>query len=212
MAGLSEQLKPESFPKFLVMGDTCAAMKIRREQHVLDFDQALSESGFEHHRYFKDGVRKLHDDNGNAIFLNRAGIVVQLYSAESGADVDELELTKSTRKQWPDFDVAEMRAERAEEEAEKYRRLNALKDPWDQMTASLPSLLGASSELVQAVRDARHELEFCCVWLEDSIADGDNPLGTAHEALDSIKKLAPEANVSELLKLIVITGQHLQKR
>ncbi len=194
------------------MVDTCRAMKIHIDQHILDFDRQFSESGFEHHRYLKDGVQKFIDDDGNAIFLNRAGIVVQLYSREAGTDVDEFELTKSTKKRsWPVF-LVEMRAEIAEQEAEQSRRLSELKDPWDQMIASLPPLSGAPSELVQAVRDAREELELCCVWLEDCIADGEDCLGDAHDALDSIAELAPKANVSELLKLIVIAGQRLRKR
>ncbi len=186
-------------------------MKIHRDQHILDFDRQFSESGFEHHRYLKDGVQKFIDDAGNAIFLNRDGIVVQLYSRDAGPAVDELEITKSTKKRsWPDF--AELRAEIEAEKAEKNRRLSELKGPWNQMIASLPSLSGAPSELVQAVRDARQELELCCVWLEDCIADGEDCLGDAHDALDSIKKLAPEANVSELLKLIVNKALRLPKR
>jgi len=187
-------------------------MKICREQHILDFDKAFSESGFEHHRYFKDGVQKLHDDDGNAIFINRAGIVVELYSREAGTEVDELEITKSTkRRSWRDFDIAELRAEIAEEEAETNRRLSELKGPWDQMVASLPSVVGASTELVQAVREARQELELCCVWIEDCIADGNDFLGDAHDVVDSIKELAPEVNVGELLKLIVKIGRDLPK-
>ncbi len=195
------------------MVDTCRAMKIHKDQHILDFNRQFSESGFEHHRYLKDGVQKFIDDVGNAIFLNRAGIVVQLYSREAGTEVDKFELTKSTKKRsWPVFDLAEIRAEISEEEAEKSRRLSELKGPWDQMIASLPSLSGAPSELVQAVRDARQELEFCLVWLEDSIADGEDCLAEAHDAVDWIKELAPEANVSELLKLIANTARRLPKR
>lgn len=186
-------------------------MQIRRGQSIVRFETDLAEFGFGHLRYFKDGVRQLIDDAGNAIFVTRDELIVSMYSRDAGTAVAELEITKSTKARWPNFDIARFRAEYAEEEAETSRRLSELKGPWDQMITSLPSLLGVSNELVQAVRDAKRELELCCVWLEDSIADGDDPLGDAHEALDSIKELVPEAKVSELLRLIVDSRQRLPK-
>ena len=195
------------------MVDTCSAMKIRRGQSIIEFETDLSEFGFEHLRYFKDGVRQLVDDAGNAVFVTRGELIVSMYSHDAGTAVAELEIKKSTKERsWPLFDIAAMSAEFAEEEADQSRRLSELKDPWDKLIASLPPLSEGPSELVQAVREARHELEMCCVWLEDSIADGEDCLGDAHDAINSITELAPKANVSSLLMLIVIAGQRLHKR
>ncbi len=178
-------------------------MIIRRNQHVADSETHIVDCGFCFDRYDRYGVQKYIDDAGNAIRVNREGIVVTIYSHEAGADVNELAVKNLPCRRWPAFDHDDYNSELASQQ-------EILAAAWDMLLASLPQPKEVSTELLQAVTNARSELEYCVLWSQwYDVLEMPGLLVEAHDAIDAIMSLCPEAKVSALLMLIVSTDSRL---
>ena len=178
-------------------------MIIRRDQHITDSEANIVECGFHFSRYDKYGVQKYLDDIGNAVFVNRDGVIVTIYSKEHGMEVDDLSVTKMACRRWPTFD-------QDENDAGNASRREKLAVAWDTLLASLPQPKEVSTELLQAVTNARSGLEYCVLYSHPSdVLEEPDLLAEAQDAIDEIKSICPEARVSALLMLIVSADNHL---
>ena len=155
-------------------------MKFQVGQHAEDLDKEFDQCGFRHHSWDRFGVEKFLDNVGNAIFVNRDSLIVNIYSKDTGKKVDELNLPPvlgEWERRWPRMAYAE----RKKEEHDESERRSKLQQAWDDLLNSLPSPDEISTEGRNAVLDARWPLEYALVDLGDYYDDEDesNPLTDA---------------------------------
>jgi len=163
-------------------------MKIRRDQHIGDITGSIDDYGFDFQHYLRDGTEKYVDAVGNAILINREGIVVTIYSHDADSGVNELLLPESAyRPRWPEYDANEV----AEEERTAAYRREQLRPAWNRLRDSLPPPDDVSDELRRAIRNLREDLKY--------VSDDIDSLAELHDAVENIQSLCPAADISALL-------------
>lgn len=153
--------------------------------------------------YERDGTEKYLDNAGNAVFVSRDDIVVEIYSSKLNRVVDDLVLDPIPGRNYADFTGEEISAINS--------RKMALRDAWDVMLESLPTYVDMSETVRLALNSLRYNLESGVVWLEGKDrGDTEGPLDRAHDFLESIKEAWPEANISSLMMLVANAATEYQ--
>lgn len=172
-------------------------MEIRRDRQIDDSDDEVFFSRFDFQHYLRDGTKKYLDAAGNAVLINRADVVVSIYSHDAGTDVDVLDIPNTLyRPRWPIYSTQSFEEEKREESI----RREQLRPAWDQMIASLPPPEGVSAELRRAVSLLQENLEWSVVSAAVRNQEHhSDPLADAHDAVESLTELCSTVDVSGLL-------------
>ena len=144
------------------------------------FSDQVDEFRLKFFSYGRDGTQKFVDKAGNAIFVNRENVVVELYSKDAGGVVDELELELYPQRDWPELTGNERAAR--EKRREEFRAALSV------FLKSLPSFEDLPRKDQQMIMEVSENLECRIVWLNSVCDDGNGDIERGHDGFVSLKE------------------------